>query len=101
MNTFAKWVDERRAVAHLMDLLAVEGLSGHERAVAELVRKKLIAAGCKASWIKYDQAPNLVALQDLWIEAGDFSQLLQPPRTAGIRSLLAGPHPGSPIRVRS
>ncbi|GAA2148858.1 patatin-related protein [Humibacillus xanthopallidus] len=37
-----------------------------------------------------NDAPNLVALQDLWIETGDFSQLLQPPRTAGIRSLLRG-----------
>lgn len=37
-----------------------------------------------------NDAPNLVALQDLWIEAGDFSQLLHPPRTAGIRSLLRG-----------
>lgn len=37
-----------------------------------------------------NDAPNLVALQDLWIEAGDFAQLLQPPRTAGIRSLLRG-----------
>ena len=35
-------------------------------------------------------APNLVALQNLWIEVGDFAQLLQPPRTAGIRSLLRG-----------
>ncbi len=34
--------------------------------------------------------PNLVALQNLWIEVGDFAQLLQPPRTAGIRSLLRG-----------
>lgn len=37
-----------------------------------------------------NNAPNLSALQDLWIEAGDFAQLLQPPRTTGIRSLLRG-----------
>jgi predicted acylesterase/phospholipase RssA len=35
-------------------------------------------------------APNLVALQNLWIEVGDFTQLLQPPRSTGIRSLLRG-----------
>lgn len=37
-----------------------------------------------------NDAPNLSALQDLWIEAGDFTQLLHPPRTAGVRSLLRG-----------
>lgn len=37
-----------------------------------------------------NDAPNLVALQDLWIDRGDFSQLLHPPRSGGARSLLRG-----------
>ena len=37
-----------------------------------------------------NDAPNLVALQNLWIDSGDFSQLLHPPRSAGARSLLRG-----------
>ena len=45
-----------RAIEHLMDLLAVEGLSGREGAVAKAVTKKLIAAGCKPAWIRHDQA---------------------------------------------
>jgi len=39
-----------------MDLLAVEGVSGEEGRVAELVREKLIAAGCSARWIGHDRA---------------------------------------------
>ncbi len=49
-------VDPKQAVAHLMDLLAVEGLSGREGRVAAAVKKKLRAAGCKPSWIKFDEA---------------------------------------------
>ena len=45
---------ERRALAHLMDLLAVEGLSGREGKVASAITKKLKRAGCKASWISHD-----------------------------------------------
>ncbi len=88
MNTFAKWVDERRAVAHLMDLLAVEGLSGHERAVAELVRKKLIAAGCKASWIKYDQAHRRNP-RAAGFEVGNLIVRL-PGTTPGVRRMFLG-----------
>jgi tripeptide aminopeptidase len=39
-----------------MDLLGVEGLSGREGKVADLIRKKLRAAGCKPAWMKHDQA---------------------------------------------
>jgi len=47
-------IPERRALTHLLDLLRVEGLSGREGDVANVVKKKLRAAGCKAGWIAHD-----------------------------------------------
>ena len=49
-------INDTRALQHLMDLLRVEGLSGREGNVAALVRKKLLAAGCRPSWIRHDRA---------------------------------------------
>ncbi len=49
-------IDEARALDHLMDLLAIEGLSGREAKVAAAVREKLLAAGCEPSWIGHDNA---------------------------------------------
>ena len=49
-------IDEARALDHLMDLLAIEGLSGREGKVAAAVREKLVAAGCEPSWIGHDDA---------------------------------------------
>lgn len=49
-------IDEKRATKHLMDLLAIEGLSGREGKVAKEVTRKLVAAGCKKSWISRDKA---------------------------------------------
>ena len=49
-------IDEVRAVSHLMDLLAIEGLSGCEGKVAAAVREKLLAAGCEPAWIGHDNA---------------------------------------------
>ncbi len=49
-------IDEARALDHLMDLLAIEGLSGREGKVAAGVREKLLAAGCELSWIGQDDA---------------------------------------------
>jgi len=46
----------KQAQAHLMDLLTVEGVAGHEKAVADLLRKKLIHAGCEKEWIFSDKA---------------------------------------------
>jgi tripeptide aminopeptidase len=43
-------------LTHLMDLLAVEGLTGQESKVAEALTKKLLAGGCKKAWIKTDDA---------------------------------------------
>ena len=53
-------IDESRSVRHLMDLLAIEGLSGRERKVAEAVRARLLAAGCKPGWIKHDQVQRKI-----------------------------------------
>jgi tripeptide aminopeptidase len=50
----ARRINERRAISHLIDLLKIEGLSGGESDVSAAVRKKLRAAGCKASWIRSD-----------------------------------------------
>ena len=52
----ARQIDETRALDHLMDLLAIEGLSGREGKVAGAVREKLVAAGCEPSWIGHDDA---------------------------------------------
>jgi len=49
-------IAEARALEHLLDLLAIEGLSGREGAVAAAVRRKLLAAGCKSSWIGHADA---------------------------------------------
>jgi len=44
------------AVATLLDLLAIPGLSGREGAVAERIVKRLRAAGCPAAAIAFDKA---------------------------------------------
>jgi tripeptide aminopeptidase len=48
-------IDQSAALAHLLDLLSVEGLSGKEGAVAAAVRAKLVAAGCRRSWMHHDR----------------------------------------------
>ncbi len=49
-------INKDKALTHLLDLLAVEGLGGQEAKVAEAITKKLKTAGCKAAWIKTDDA---------------------------------------------
>ena len=49
-------IDKDRALSHLMDLLAVEGPTGKESKVVQTITEKLMAAGCKKSWIKTDDA---------------------------------------------
>jgi len=49
-------IDEKRALQHLMDLLAIEGLSGRETLVAAAIKKKLRAAGVRPGWIRFDDA---------------------------------------------
>lgn len=48
--------NKETALTHLLDLLAVEGLTGQEKKVVAAITKKLVAAGCKKSWIKTDDA---------------------------------------------
>ena len=49
-------IDEKRALQHLMDLLAIEGLSGQETRVAKEVEKKALSAGVSPGRIGFDQA---------------------------------------------
>jgi len=49
-------IDERLALKHLMELLAIEGLSGRESRVAAAVRRVARAAGCKPGWMRFDDA---------------------------------------------
>ncbi len=49
-------IDKKRALNHLMDLLATPGGSGKEKQVANLVKTKLRQIGCKSSWIRHDKA---------------------------------------------
>ncbi len=53
-------IDEKRALAHLMDLLAIEGLSGSETRVAAAVKKKARAAGARPGWIRFDDAAKRI-----------------------------------------
>ena len=48
-----KWkIDKEQAVQNLMELLAADGPSGGEGPVAEVVKRKLLAAGCDPKWIR-------------------------------------------------
>ncbi len=48
--------DRNRAVARLMEFLAVEGITGQEKAIGVAVEKSLRDAGVPARWIKRDDA---------------------------------------------
>ncbi len=52
--------DRKRGLQHLLDFLAIEGTSGKETAIAEAVKQRLIAAGCKERWIGHDQAHRAI-----------------------------------------
>ncbi len=53
-------INEKRAIQHLMDLLATPGGSGQEGAVAALVCEKLRAANVPETWMRYDCAPTRI-----------------------------------------
>ncbi len=55
-------IQRSRALRHLVDILKIEGLSGEETAIARAVTKKLRDAGCKASWIRHDDAHKRTGL---------------------------------------
>lgn len=56
-------VDPRRALAMVMELMAIRGTSGHEGQVAEYITDKLRAAGAPASAIKFDNAHRKTPLK--------------------------------------
>ncbi len=53
-------IDQERAIDHLLDLMKVEGLSGREGAIAELVRAKLASAGCRDEWMQHDNVASQI-----------------------------------------
>lgn len=48
--------DTEQADRHLLELLAIPGLSGNERQVADHITKELLEAGCQSEWIMEDDA---------------------------------------------
>ena len=58
-------LDEKRALEHLLSLLAIEGISGREEKVAKAVREKLIDCGCRSDWMFHDDTASKIP--------GDFS----------------------------
>jgi len=50
------WFDEERAISLLLDLIAVEGTTGKERAIAEAVETLLIEAGVAREFVFFDKA---------------------------------------------
>jgi len=49
-------LSQKKAIEHLMSLLAIEGLSGREGKVSAEITRRLLRAGCKPAWIKSDNA---------------------------------------------
>lgn len=45
-----------RALDHLMAFLGMEAMSGQEGPVCDEIRRRLVAAGCRPSWIRHDDA---------------------------------------------
>jgi tripeptide aminopeptidase len=82
-------IDEGRAVGHLMDLLAVQGVSGSEGRVAALVKRKLRQAGCRAGWISHDAANKRIPARMGPYEVGNLIVKL-PGTTQGPRLLFSG-----------
>jgi len=79
-------IDEKAALRHLMEFLSVEGASGREAGVAELVRRKARSVGCKAGWIRFDEANRRIPGE---FEIGNLILRL-PGSHAGPRRLFAG-----------
>jgi tripeptide aminopeptidase len=63
-------VDEKRAFAMVMELMAIKGTSGHEAAVAAYITDKLRAAGASTSAIRRDNAHKKTPI------AGDVGNLV-------------------------
>ena len=56
-------IDFTKAQKTVLDLLKIPGISGQEKQVAEVIRKKLIDAGCPKNLISFDQAHKKTPLQ--------------------------------------
>ena len=56
-------IDLARAEKTVLDLLKIPGVSGQEKQVAEIIRKKLFDAGCPKSFISFDQAHKKTPIQ--------------------------------------
>lgn len=82
-------IDEKRALATLMELLAIEGLSGGETRVAGEVKRRLRRAGCKASWMTHDRAHRRIPARHGEFEIGNLIVRL-PGTVRGPRRLLMG-----------
>ena len=59
-SSVADKIDDQRAIVHLFDLLAIEGMSGREKKIAGTVRKKLIDCGCNPENIFHDKAAKKI-----------------------------------------
>ncbi|UCF66970.1 MAG: M20/M25/M40 family metallo-hydrolase [Acidobacteriota bacterium] len=82
-------IDEARALSHLTDLLAIEGLSGREKPVAEAVRAKLTRAGCKSRWMRHDRVHERIPSRAGRFESGNLIVDL-PGSRRGARLLFMG-----------
>ena len=56
-------IDLARAQKTVLDLLNIPGISGQEKMVAEVIRKKLLDAGCSKNAISFDQAHTKTPLK--------------------------------------
>lgn len=49
-------INNDQALAHLLDLLAIDGQAGEESQIIQCITEKLLHAGCDPSWITTDDA---------------------------------------------
>jgi len=82
MTNAAELVDAGRAVDLLMSLLAVEGVTGREAAIAAAVRSALVAAGVPEGDIRFDDANTRIPM---------------PTETGNLIATLPGTRPGPGI----
>lgn len=62
MSTATPQIDTQAATDRLMRLLAIEGVTGQERAIAEAVREELVDVGVPAAAIRFDTVHERIPL---------------------------------------
>jgi tripeptide aminopeptidase len=62
MSTASRHLDVASAEAYLLRYLAIDGVTGEEKAIAEAIRDDLIALGVPASAIRFDDAASRIPL---------------------------------------